>query len=336
MLESADGSNDDDAGRLEAGGAALDVEELLSAEVSTEAGLGDDVVSHLHGRGGCLDGVAAMGDVGEGAAMHERRVVLERLDQVRLDGILEQRGAGTLGLDVGNGDRLAGAAVGDDDAAEAGLEVVKVGGQAEHCHDLGGDGDVEAVLAADAVTGGAEAVDHVAELTVVHVDAAAPNDVVEVDVELVALLDVVVEHSGEQVVGSTDGVEVAGEVQVDVLHGDDLGIAAARSATLDAKHGAQRRLTQAEHGALADLAQCIMQANRRGGLALASRRGVDGRHEDKLCLHGLILVGMDVDLGLVVTIGLARRPVDTSLLGYFLDRQHRCFLCDLDIGLRHF
>ena len=66
--------------------------------------------------------------------------------------------------------------------------------------------------------------------------------------KLIALLDVVVEHGGQQVVGSADGVEVAGEVQVDILHGDDLSPAAAGSAALNAEDGAERRLAQADHG----------------------------------------------------------------------------------------
>ena len=58
-----------------------------------------------------------------------------------------------------------------------------------------------------------------AELAVVHIDSALPHDLAGVDAEHIALLDVVIEHGGEQVVRRADGVEVAGEVQVDILHG---------------------------------------------------------------------------------------------------------------------
>ena len=61
-----------------------------------------------------------------------------------------------------------------------------------------------------------------AQLTVVHIDDALPSDAFNVDAKLVALLNMVVEHGGQQVVGSTDGMEVAGKVQVDILHGDHL------------------------------------------------------------------------------------------------------------------
>ena len=52
--------------------------------------------------------------------------------------------------------------------------------------------------------------------------------------------------AAEQVVGAADGVEVAGEVQVDVFHRHHLGIAAAGGAALDAEAGAEGRLAQAD------------------------------------------------------------------------------------------
>ena len=57
----------------------------------------------------------------------------------------------------------------------------------------------------------------------------------------VAVQDRGVEHRREQVVGGADGVDVAGEVQVEVLHRDDLGHAAAGGAALDAEHRARAR-----------------------------------------------------------------------------------------------
>ena len=72
----------------------------------------------------------------------------------------------------------------------------------------------------------------------------------QVEVELVALVEVVVEHRRQQVVGRRDRVEVAGEVQVEQLHRDHLAVAAAGRAALDAERRAHRRLAQADHGRL--------------------------------------------------------------------------------------
>ena len=123
-----------------------------------------------------------------------------------------------------------------------------------------------------------------AQLAVVHVDNALPGDALNVDTELVALLNMVVEHGGQQVIGGTDSVEVAGKVQVDILHGDDLGPTATGGTALHAKHGTERRLAQG-HGALdAATTQTVGKADGRSGLALACGRGVDGGHEDELGL----------------------------------------------------
>ena len=87
--------------------AALDVEELFRAEIGAEAGLGDDVVGELQRRRGGDHRVAAMRDVGERAAMHEGRVVLQRLHEVGLHGVLEQHGHGAVGLEVAGVDRAS-------------------------------------------------------------------------------------------------------------------------------------------------------------------------------------------------------------------------------------
>ena len=85
---------------LEPGLAALDVEELLGAEIGAEAGFGDDVVGELERGLGGEHRVAAVGDVGERAAVDEGGVVLQRLHQVRHQRVLEQHGHGAVALEV--------------------------------------------------------------------------------------------------------------------------------------------------------------------------------------------------------------------------------------------
>ena len=142
-------------------------------------------------------------------------------------GVLEQGGHGTGGADLTGSDGLAVVGVGTDNAGQPCLQVLQVGGQAEDSHDLAGYGDVEAVLPGGAVDLAAQAVHDEAELPVVHIHAALPGDAAGIDVQRVALLDGVVDHGRQQVVGGADGVDIAGKVEVDVLHGHDLGIAAA-------------------------------------------------------------------------------------------------------------
>ena len=62
--------------------AALDVDELLGAQVGTKARLSHDVIRQAQTRHGRDHAVTAVGDVGEGAAVHKRRRALEGLHQV--------------------------------------------------------------------------------------------------------------------------------------------------------------------------------------------------------------------------------------------------------------
>ena len=96
-----------------------------------------------------------------------------------------------------------------------------------------------------------------------------------VDAERVAPVDVVVDHRGEQVVGGGDRGEVAGEVEVDVLHRDDLRIAAAGRPALHPEARPERRLAEADDRPLADPVQRVAEADGGRRLALAGRRRRD-------------------------------------------------------------
>ena len=312
---------------------ALDVQELLCAQVCAEAGLGDDVVGQREAELGGHDAVAAVGDVGEGAAVDDGGVVLEGLDQVRVEGVLQQGGHGTGCADVPSRDGLAVVGVGADDLREALFQIGDAGGEAEDGHDLAGNGDVEAVLAGGAVDLAAQAVHDKAELTVVHVHAALPGDAAGVDVQGVALLDAVVDHGRQQVVGGTDGVDVAGEVEVDVLHRHHLCVAAAGCAALYAEDGAEGGFTEAEHGLFAYGVHGVGQTHAGGRLALTGRGGADSRDEDELALLRCLMDEAVVYLGLIAAIGDHVLVGKAQTGGDVGDGLHFGFLCDLDVRL---
>ena len=123
-------------------------------------------------------------------------------------------------------------------------------------------------------------------------------------------------------------------MQIDVLHRNDLRIAAAGGAALHAEHRSQARFAQADDGLLADLVQRIAESDRGRGLALAGRRGAQGGHQNELAV-GLVLQAVDVverDLGLVVAVVLDARGGNAEAGGDFGDRLQGCALRDLNIG----
>ena len=234
--------------------------------------------------------------------------------------VLEQGRHRARGVQVVRRDRLVVVGVAHHDASQALFKVGDGGGQAEDGHDLGSHGDVEAVLARHAVRLAAQAVHDVAQLAVVHVHHALPRDLAHVDAQLVAVVDVRVQERRQQVVGGSNGMEVAREVQVDIFHGDDLGVPAAGRAALDAEHGAERRLAQRHDHVLALLRQRVGQSHRRSGLALAGRRGVDGRDQNELARRVLlVLEQVVVHLRLVRAVHLQVLLRHARLLGYLAD-----------------
>ena len=103
-------------------------------------------------------------------------------------------------------------------------------------------------------------------------------------------VDVVVKQSRNHVVGRRDRVEVAREVEVNLLHREHLGVATTSGTALHTEARAQRGLTQGAYGILAQLVQSQCQANAHCCLANASLGRGDGRYKDEVALLNFLFV----------------------------------------------
>ena len=95
-----------------------------------------------------------MRDVGKGAAVYKRRVVLQSLHKVRLHRVFEQHGHWARRENRIRTDRLAIAGVANHDAAQTRLQIIHIRGQAENGHHFRGNGNIEAILAAEGLNMG--------------------------------------------------------------------------------------------------------------------------------------------------------------------------------------
>ena len=256
-LQSTQGGHQHHRIGRDAGLPALDVEEFLGPEIRPESGLGNDIVREPERRPRGDDRVAPVGDVRERPSVDDCGVVLQGLHQIRSEGVLEQHRHGAVSLQIARGDRLAPARLSDDDVAETALEILEIGSEAEDGHHLGGDGDVESVAAREAVADAAERADDLAQRPIVHVDDSPPGYSPGIQTESVPLVDVIVEQCRQQVVRGADRVEIPGEVQVDVLHGNHLRISAACGPAFHSEAGAEARLAQADQRLLSDAVESV-------------------------------------------------------------------------------
>ena len=155
----------------------------------------------------------------------------------------------------------------------------------------------------------------------------------DVDAQGVALLNVVIQHSRQQVVGRSDGVEVTGEVEIDVLHRHHLGISAAGGAALDAEHRSHGGLPQGHHGVLSDAAQRIRKAHGHRGLSLSGGSGIDGGHQDQLAVGAAALFEQAViHLGLIAAMALQILLLNPGQRGDLRDRPHPALLGNFNIS----
>jgi hypothetical protein len=276
-----------------------------------------------------------VGDVRERPAVDEGRSALEGLEQVRLDRVDQQDGHGACDADVLARDRLAARRRRQDDPSESGPQVVEVRGKGEHRHDLRRHRDHPLRLTRDAVLPAAQADDRATHGPVADVDDPWPEDRERIDAVGIAVMKTVVEERGGEVVGGADGVDVAGEVEVEVLHRDDLAVAAARRAALDPEHGAERWLTDADGRPMADVVEALAEADSRRRLALSERRRRDRGDDDVLAARPLRLDAPDAlerDLRLRPAVQLDLVVAQTEVRGNVRDQPGGHRPCDLQVG----
>src|SRR6185503_20360414 len=101
-------------------------------------------------------------------------------------------------------------------------------------------------LSGNAVLPPAQADDHPPDSAIADVDDPRPEHGERVDPERVAVVQVVVEERGPEVVGRADRVDVAGQVEVEIGHRNDLAVAPAGGPALDPEDRPQRRLADAD------------------------------------------------------------------------------------------
>ena len=154
----------------------------------------------------------------------------------------------------------------------------------------------------------------------VHVHHPPPDNLVLVDAQGVAKVQMVIEHRRQQVVGGGHDMEISIEVQIDLLHRRDLGVAAAGAAALDTKARSDGWFPQAEDGFLAQAIEGVGQSDTRGGLAFASGSRMDRSHQDQLACRGVlqppVKVKADLGLGLAIQVQVLLLDADLGRDGF--------------------
>ena len=116
-------------------------------------------------------------------------------------------------------------------------------------------------------------------------------------------------------------MHVPGKMQIYVLHGQNLGIAAAGRAAFYAEYRPQRGFPQGNNRLFPDFGHSFSQTGGCGRLSLTGRGGVDRRHEDQLSVLFPLQAGKQlfIQLCLIAAIGFQL---------FLLNAKTLCNLCN--------
>ena len=301
-LQGADGGHQHRHVRLQPGQAALDIPELFEADVGGEAGLGDMVIKQLQPQTVADDRGLADGDVGKGPRVDQHRLMLHRVAQRGVDGVPHPGGHGPGHLQVlgGNGPSLL--VIGQHDAADAPSQVLQIPGHGEDSHQLRADRDVGAGIHGIAVhLPLAKADTHLSQGLAAEIQHKAPLHALRIDIQppqaafgqrLVVIIALML-HTGiqgghSQIMGVHNVVDIAGQAQGELRHGNEQGVPAAGGGALYVHGGAAGRLAQTAAHVGTQTSQSLDQAQRRSRLPLAQGRWGNGRYLNILAVRPVL------------------------------------------------
>ena len=305
------------------------------------------VVEQLQTQPVANNGGLPNGDVGKRPCVYQHRLMLHGVAQRGVDGVPHPRRHCPSHLPV----------IGQHDASDPLPQVLQISCHGQYRHQLGADGDVGAGVHRIAVHFSlAQANTHFPQRLAAEVQHKAPLYPLRVDVQppqppLGQLLVVVVPlvlHPGVQrrhgqIVGVHDVVDVAGQPQRKLRHGNQQRVAAAGRRPLYVHGRPAGGLAQAAAHVLSQPSQSFDQSQRRGGLALTQRRGRDGRHLDVPPVRSVVQPlhnAQEIQLGCLAVGQQLLRPQSQLLPEHLHTRQSLlCRRADLPVlihrGIEH-
>ena len=168
--------------------------------------------------------------------MHNGRRAFQRLHQVGVNGVFEQSGHSAVSAQVACVHRFTGIGICHQNIAQPFFQVFPVVRQAQNGHNFAGHRNDEPIFPGNPVNFAAQAHNDVPQRPVVHIHTPFNQNAALINPQRIALVHVVIQHGTQQVIRRRNGVHVAGEVEVDVLHGHHLGIPAASGPAFHTEH----------------------------------------------------------------------------------------------------
>ena len=192
--------------------------------------------------------------------------------------------------------------------------------ETHNSHNLRSWRNIETRLCLDAVlisyTG-----DDAAQASIVHIHDATPKNLLEFETLCFVLETVIVQKGRDHVVGLCDGMEIASEMEINLIHRQNLGITATCSTTLHAEARTQRWFAKSHYSLLANLLHTQGETHGYGGLAITSLGRTDSGNEDEVMVLKLVSVNSGrSNLSDVTAVVFHLVFVNSKFCCHFIDR----------------
>ena len=175
ILQCPDRSHKDYCVGFQPGHPAFDIKKLFSSQIGAESGLRNHIISHFKGRFRSPDRITAMCNIGKRASMHYGRGMLQRLDQVGLQGILKQGCHRTYGMDISRSNRPSVKGIGNYHTGKTFLQIIHIFRQTQNGHNFRSYRNDKMILSHRAVHFAAQADHNIAQNPVIHIQASFPD-----------------------------------------------------------------------------------------------------------------------------------------------------------------
>ena len=266
--------------------AALDVQKFFCPEITAESRLRHRIIRKTQSGIRGAHGVAAVGNIGKGTAVNDCRRTFQRLYQIGTERFFQQHGHRPLSFQIPCLDFPFVISLCNGNISKAFFQILKTGRQTEYRHHFRSHSDTEMVFPDNTVGLSAHTDHHMAQRPIVHIQTALERNGARVNAQIVSLLQVIVDQRAKQIVCAGDRMKIAGKMQVDLFHRDDLGVAAARCAALHTEDRSEGRLAQGKNGLFPDLPEAVGKSDGDRCLTIALFGGGHSRDQNEFALAG--------------------------------------------------
>ena len=201
IFERSDCCNKNNSIRLKTCHSAFDIKEFLCSKICTKTCLCYGIIGNSESSLGRSYGITAVCNIGKWSAMNNNRIVLKSLNNIGLNGILQKSCHSSYCVELTSRNRLAISCISNDYSGKSLLEVIHIVSKTKNSHDLRSNCNYKVIFSRNTVSLCSKTNNNISERSVIHIKSSFPDDLSGVYSKFITLLNMIINNSGEKIIG---------------------------------------------------------------------------------------------------------------------------------------